>query len=197
MTTSELVSRSAKKAKVTRNVAAAVVRSLTAVIHEYLKKDGEIRIAGLGTFRAVERKARSGVNPRTREKINIPAVMLPRFLASKALKGAVKAGEQEESALDVREEVQRLCRDGHTVAAFDMAMKSLIQARRIFGNNDLRTAGCMATVADAARHREKYYLAAQMYRKALSIQERALGPSNPDVVRCKTGLSDLERDHGQ
>jgi nucleoid DNA-binding protein len=197
MTMTELVSRVAKKANVTRKVAAAMVKSLTAAIHESLKKVGAIRIAGLGTFRAVEKKARSGVHPRTREKINIPAVKSPRFLASKALKDAVKEGEQAELALDVSDEVERLCRGGEALAGFDMAMKSLIQARRIFGNDDPRTAGCMVTVADAARHREKYYLAGQMYRKALVIQERALGPSHPDVVRCKTCLSDLERDHGQ
>jgi DNA-binding protein HU-beta len=197
MTTTELVSRIAKKAGVTKKVAAVVARSLTAVIHESLTKDGQIKIAGIGTFRVVERKARSGVNPRTREKINIPALTLPRFMASKALKEAIKRGEQEGLALDVRDEVERLCREGNSVNAFDLAMKSLIWAREIFGNEDPRIAGCMVTVAQTAIHREKYYLAGQMYRKALSIQEKVLGPSHPDVVLCKRGLSDLERHHAQ
>jgi DNA-binding protein HU-beta len=197
MTTTELVSRVAKKTNVTRKVAAAMVQSLTATIHESLKTRGEIRILGLGTFWVLEMKARNGANPRTLSKMRIPAMKLPRFRAAKALKDAVKEGEQAELALDVSDEVQRLCREGDAVSAFDMAMKSLIQARRIFGNDDPRTAGCMVTVADAARHREKYYLAGQMYRKALVIQERALGFSHPDVVRCKTCLSDVERDHGQ
>jgi len=197
MTTTELVSRVAKKANIRRNVAAEVVKSITAAIHESLKKNGEIRISGLGTFRVFEMKARIGVHPRTREKMNIPAMKSPRFRAAKALRDAIKAGEQEESALDVRGEVERLCQEGDTVAGFDLAMKSLIRARQIFGNDDLRTARCMVTVADAARDREKYYLAGQMYRKALPIQERALGPSHPDVVRCKECLSRLEQDHGQ
>ena len=197
MTTTEFVSKVSKKANVTRKVAAAVVRSLTAAIRESLRKVGMIRITGLGTFRVSERKARSGVNPRTGEKIDIAATKSPRLLPSKALKDAVKAAEQEELALDVRDEVQRLWREGDTVSAFDVAMKSLIRARRVFGNDDLRTAGCMVIVADAALHREKSYLAGQMYRKALSIRERALGPSHPDVVHCKTCLSDLERDQGQ
>jgi len=197
MTTTELVSRVAKKANITRHVAAAVVKSLTAAILESLKKNGEIRISGLGTFRVFEMKARNGVHPRTLDKMNIPATKSPRFRAAKALRDAVKAGEQEESALDVRDEVERLCRQGDTVAGFDLAMKSLIRARQIFGNDDLRTARCMVTVADAARDREKYYLAGQMYRKALPIQEKALGPAHPDVVRCKECLVHLEQDHGQ
>jgi len=195
MTTTELVSRVAKKAKITRNVAAAVVKSLTAAIHESLKKNGEIRISGLGTFRIFERKARNGVHPRTLDRMNIPAMKSPRFRAAKALRDSITAGEQEESALDVRGEVERLCRKGDTVAGFDLAMKSLIRARQIFGNDDLRTARCMVTVADAARDREKYYLAVQMYRKALPIQEKALGPSHPDVVRGKTVLSQLQQDN--
>ncbi len=198
MTTTELVFMVAKKAHVTRKVAAAAVKCLTAAIHESLKKNGEIRIAGLGTFRIAERKARSGVSPRTREKINIPAGKSARFLASKAFKTAVKAGEEEELAFEVlRDEVQRLCSEGEALAAFEMAMKSLIQTRKTFGNEHRRTADCMVTVADAARHREKFHLAGQLYRQALAIQEKALGASHPDVVRCKTSLSDLERHHEQ
>lgn len=197
MTTTELVARIAKKANVTRTAASAVVKSFTAAVHESLKKFGAIRIARLGTFRAVEKKARTGVNPRTLEKIDIPATKSPQFRASKALKEAVKEGEQAELALDVRDEVQRLCRQGDALAGFEVAMKSLIQARQVFGNEDLRTARCMVTVADAARHREKYYLAERMYRKAIDIQEKALGASHPEVVHCKSCLSDLEKGHGQ
>lgn len=195
MTTTELISRISKKAKITRKLAAKVVRSLTAVIQESLKRDEDIRIVGLGTFTAVERKGRRGFDPRTRAKISIPAVKVPRFRAFKALKDAANAGEQEELALGaLRDEAQRLCSEGDALSGFHMAMKSLIQARKIFGNADTRTAECMVTVADAAIRRGKYYLAGQMYRKALSIQQKALGPSHPDVVRCETALSDLERD---
>jgi len=197
MKKAELVSRIAKKAGVTKKVAAVVARSLTAVIRESLTKDCQIRIAGIGTFRVVERKAQSGLNPRTREKINIPAIKLPRFTASKALKEAIKLGEQQGLALDVRDEVERLWQEGNSVKAFDLGMKSLIQAREIFGNEDPRTAGCMVTVADAAVRREKYHLAEELYRKALSVLERALDSSHPDLVRCKASLSDLERHHGK
>jgi hypothetical protein len=104
---------------------------------------------------------------------------------------------QERSPNDVRHEVEQLCQNGEVVSAFNMAMKSLIQARRKFGSDDPRTAECMVTVADAAKHREKYYLAGRLYEKALSIQERAFGPAHPDAVRCKLALSDLKENHGR
>jgi DNA-binding protein HU-beta len=38
----------------------------------------------------IKKKARTGVNPQTRQKIKIAAAKVPRFSASKALKDAVK-----------------------------------------------------------------------------------------------------------
>ena len=59
-------------------------------IHDSLKKKtGKIRVADLGTFLVVHKKARTGVNPQTKTKIKIPAGNVPRFRASKSLKGAV------------------------------------------------------------------------------------------------------------
>lgn len=46
-------------------------------------------LKGLGTFEVRERKARTGINPRTRETIEIPASKVPAFKASSTLKDAV------------------------------------------------------------------------------------------------------------
>ena len=45
---------------------------------------------GFGKFKAVERGARDGVNPRTRERITIPARRVPKFSAGAGLKAQVK-----------------------------------------------------------------------------------------------------------
>ncbi len=95
MNTAELVSIVAENANLSKKEATAVVKSLTRIIHESLKKHGEIRIAGLGTFWVLELKARNGVNPRTLGKMKIPAMKLPRFRAAKALKDAVKGVEKK------------------------------------------------------------------------------------------------------
>lgn len=55
-----------------------------------LKKGDEVSIAGLGIFSAKMRPARQGRNPRTGENIEVPAMRVPKFRASKALKDAVK-----------------------------------------------------------------------------------------------------------
>jgi DNA-binding protein HU-beta len=91
MTKAEILSKMAEEAGITKKAAAAALSSLVGAIHDSLKKkDGKIRIAELGTFRVVKTKARTGVNPRTREKIKIPAAKVARFSPSAALRTAVK-----------------------------------------------------------------------------------------------------------
>lgn len=91
MTKAELVSRMAEEAGITKKSAAAALDSLVSAIHDSLKKkEARIRIADLGTFRVVKKKARMGVNPRTKEKIKIPAAKVPRFTPSRALRDSVK-----------------------------------------------------------------------------------------------------------
>ncbi|MCX5873916.1 MAG: HU family DNA-binding protein [Deltaproteobacteria bacterium] len=50
----------------------------------------EISIPGFGKFSVIVRKARSGLNPRTKEKIKIPESKAPKFTAAKALKESIK-----------------------------------------------------------------------------------------------------------
>mgnify|MGYP002684285835 CR=1 FL=1 len=91
MTKSNLVKRMAEEAGITKKSAAKALAAVISAVYDSLKKkEGKIRIADLGTFRVVKKKARSGVNPQTRQKIKIPAGKVPRFSASKALKEAVK-----------------------------------------------------------------------------------------------------------
>ncbi len=54
-----------------------------------LKKGGEVRLVGFGTFSVSKRKASTGRNPRTGETMTIKASTQPKFKAGKALKDAV------------------------------------------------------------------------------------------------------------
>ena len=91
MTKAELVDHIAKEAEITKKAAAAALGAVLGAVQESLKKkDGSIRISDVGTFKVVQRKARTGVNPQTRKKIKIPATKVPRFSAAKALKELVK-----------------------------------------------------------------------------------------------------------
>jgi len=60
------------------------------IIRETLKKGDEVAIAGLGAFKSKRRAARAGVNPKTGEKIQIPAMTVPGFKAGKGLKDALR-----------------------------------------------------------------------------------------------------------
>ena len=70
--------------------AAAAVDAVFDTIVQAMSRGEEVAIAGFGTFRVSKRAARMGINPRTGEKIQIPASVKPKFRAGKALKEAVK-----------------------------------------------------------------------------------------------------------
>jgi DNA-binding protein HU-beta len=89
MTKAELVAQIAKKTNVTKKGVEAVLKSLMESVQQALKKDGQIRLDGLGTLKVVQRKARTGVNPQTKAKIKIPAKKAPVLRPAKALKDAV------------------------------------------------------------------------------------------------------------
>ena len=70
--------------------AQAVVDCVLSNIISALGKGDSVSLVGFGTFRVAERKARKGRNPQTGEEIDIAASKVPKFVAGKALKEAVK-----------------------------------------------------------------------------------------------------------
>ena len=89
MNKQELVNEVAKKADLPKTKAQAAVEAIFDCIKITLKKGGEVRLVGFGTFTVAKRAATTGRNPRTGEKINIPASKQPKFKAGKELKEAV------------------------------------------------------------------------------------------------------------
>ncbi|AEX85356.1 integration host factor [Marinitoga sp. 1135] len=90
MNKKELVSALAEKLSVTKKEAALFVDSFVDVVSEALSKGDNVKIVGFGTFEVVERKPRKGVNPQTKETIEIPGGKVPKFKAGKELKAKVK-----------------------------------------------------------------------------------------------------------
>jgi DNA-binding protein HU-beta len=56
----------------------ALDATLDAIADE-LKSGGKVVLVGFGTFSVVERSARKGINPRTKETIDIPAKKVVKF----------------------------------------------------------------------------------------------------------------------
>ena len=67
----------------------AVVDAVFDSITKTMGQGEDVAIAGFGTFRVRKRAAKMGINPRTGEKVSIPAKTVPKFSAGKALKEAV------------------------------------------------------------------------------------------------------------
>jgi DNA-binding protein HU-beta len=85
----DLIVKLAKDASLSKADAAKAVDCVLDSIAASLKKRVEVRLVGFGTFGVAKRKASEGRNPRTGEKIKIPASWRPKFSAGKALKDAV------------------------------------------------------------------------------------------------------------
>ncbi len=86
----ELVAEVAKRAGVSKVEAGRVVNAVLEAITDAVQKGENVTITGFGTFRVRERKAREGRNPRTGQKINIPATRTVSFAVGSQLAKAVK-----------------------------------------------------------------------------------------------------------
>ncbi|MBP5627169.1 HU family DNA-binding protein [bacterium] len=71
----------------TKKQATAAVGAVLGSVQKTLKKGGKVAIVGFGTFATSKRKARKGINPKTKEQIKIAAKTVVKFKASTALLG--------------------------------------------------------------------------------------------------------------
>jgi len=90
MNRQDLVAKIAAEAGVTKKAANQALNSVIDGITVALEKGDKVSLVGFGTFKVNKRNARSGVNPQTKAKIQIPARKVPVFKAGKKLKDAVK-----------------------------------------------------------------------------------------------------------
>ena len=92
MNKAELAQLLAEKLNVSKREAEDMLNAFVDLTIAELKKGGEVVLTGFGAFMVKQRAARMGVNPQNpSQKIQIPAVRVPKFKAGKALKNALKA----------------------------------------------------------------------------------------------------------
>lgn len=91
MNKNELIARVAEVADMSKADATRAVDGVFDAITDSLRGGDEVRLVGFGTFAVSQRAASEGRNPRTGEKIHIPASKQPKFKAGKGLKDAVNA----------------------------------------------------------------------------------------------------------
>jgi len=90
MTKAELVAKIADGAGVTKTTAEKALDSFVSAVSGALMKGDKITLVGFGTFEVTERAEREGRNPRTGEKIVIPASKVVRFKPGSKLRDSVK-----------------------------------------------------------------------------------------------------------
>ena len=89
MNKNDLVDRVAERVGLSKVMSSKAVEALLDAITGSLKSGTEVRLVGFGTFKVSRRKASEGRNPRTGEKIQIPASKVPKFRAGQGLRAAV------------------------------------------------------------------------------------------------------------
>ena len=90
MNKTELVAAVAAKAELSKKDAEAAVNAVFDSVKDALAEGDKVSRIGFGTFSVKTRAARTGLNPRTKETIEIPESKVPAFKAGSALKDAVK-----------------------------------------------------------------------------------------------------------
>lgn len=94
LTKADIVGGVARRLDFTQVQAAIVVDCFLKGIVSALKKGEEVEIRGLGSFRFRSRAPRKGRNPKTGERVEVPAKRVPYFRMGKELK-AVLGGASE------------------------------------------------------------------------------------------------------
>ncbi|MBD5214396.1 MAG: HU family DNA-binding protein [Bacteroidales bacterium] len=90
MNKTELINAIAEKAGLTKVDAKAALDATLGAISEALAKGDKVALLGFGTFAVSEKGARTGINPRTKEKIEIAARKSVKFKAGAELDAKVK-----------------------------------------------------------------------------------------------------------
>jgi len=90
MNKAELVEELSNQTELTKRASREAIDAITSVITDALAREEKITLVGFGTFRIVQRKARTGRNPQTGKELQIPARKVPKFRPGKNFREAVE-----------------------------------------------------------------------------------------------------------
>ena len=89
MNKTELIDKIAASAGITKDQAKAALNATTNALKDALIAGDKIQLVGFGIFSVNERPAREGINPATKEKIQIAAKKVAKFKAGAELADAL------------------------------------------------------------------------------------------------------------
>src|SRR2546422_1461238 len=93
LTKADLIAEGERVTELKRRESETIVATIFESIIESLQTGEKIEIRGFGSFRTRQRRGRVGRNPKTGEKVEVPAKRIPFFKPSKELKDFVNSDE--------------------------------------------------------------------------------------------------------
>ena len=103
MTKAELVDEVARVVQLTKKQAETIVNIVFDSIVDSLRSGQKIELRGFGSFRLRSRKSRTGRNPKTGEKVEVPSKKIPYFKPGKELKELINKAMAEAEAAETAE----------------------------------------------------------------------------------------------
>ena len=91
MNKSELINSLSEETTFSKKDVTRVLDAFTRIVERTLKKGEKVSLTGFGHFWLSRRPARKGINPATKERIDLPEVNVPRFKAGKNLREVVRS----------------------------------------------------------------------------------------------------------
>ena len=90
MNKTEFINAVAEKSGLSKVDAKKAVEAFVETVSSELKEGGKVAILGFGSFSVAEKSARKGVNPKTKQPIEIPARKSVKFKAGAELTEIIK-----------------------------------------------------------------------------------------------------------
>jgi integration host factor subunit beta len=91
MTKAELIDEVSRVSNLTKKHAEIIVNTVFDSIVDSLRAGEKIELRGFGSFRLRERGSRTGRNPKTGDKVQVPSKRIPYFKPGKELKDLINA----------------------------------------------------------------------------------------------------------
>lgn len=93
MTKAELIEEVSSVSDLTKKHSEIIVDTVFKSIINALHRGDKIELRGFGSFRIRQRESRKGRNPKTGEKVDVPAKKVPYFKPGKELKELINRDE--------------------------------------------------------------------------------------------------------
>jgi integration host factor subunit beta len=98
MTKADLIDEVSRLTELTRKDSEVIVETIFESVVRSLRAGDKIEIRGFGSFRTRQRKPRVGRNPKTGDRVEVPAKKIPFFKPSKELKDMVNNSTDEHAS---------------------------------------------------------------------------------------------------